>query len=184
MQVKGSDYLDYDLAMVKAMELIESGGNVNFGLLIACGVNMGLRIGDLLDIDYNQLEKGSFIIVEEKTKKKRKVVANSAVKMALEAMPDTAQKELGAKCFVSNKGTVYSPQHVNRLLKKYFDEEDVRISSHSMRKGYGRRYYDKYHEDGGLTDLQLQFNHSTPAVTLRYIGKTQERLDSMYERLV
>ncbi|WZE63635.1 integrase [Maribacter phage Panino] len=185
MQVKGSDYLDYDIAMKKAMELIEKKKDVNFGLLVICGMNMGLRIGDLLTLSYEDLKKGSFMIEEQKTGKKRKVVVNSIVLEAVGKIPETPQKYLGGKCFVSNKGTVYSPQHVNRLLKKYFkDEEGLRISSHSMRKGFGRRYYDKFHEKGGLTDLQLQFNHSTPEVTLRYIGKTQERLDSMYERLI
>ena len=184
MQVKGSDYLDYDVAMGKAMELIESGKNANLGLLIACGVNMGLRISDLLTIDYSQLAKGSFIIKEKKTKKRRKVVANSAVLEAVGKMPNTAQKELGAKCFTSNKGTVYSPQHVNRLLKKHFDSEEKKISTHSLRKSWGRRYYNKYKDDGGLEDLQLQFNHSSPTDTLKYIGITQERLDRMYERLV
>lgn len=185
MQVRGSDYLDYDIAMNKAMELIEKKKDVNFGLLIVCGINMGLRIGDLLTITYEDLNKEKFVLKEQKTGKKRKVVANSTVLEAVSKIPTTAQKELGGKCFTSNKGTVYSPQHVNRLLKKYFSDIDgFRISSHSIRKGFGRRYYDKYHEDGGLTDLQLQFNHSSPAITLNYIGKTQERLDSMYERLI
>lgn len=185
MQIDGSDYLDYDIAMAKATELIEKKKDVNFGLLLVCGMNMGLRIGDLLTLNYEQLSKKEFMVQEKKTGKKRKIVANSKVLEAVDRMPDTAQKSLGGKCFTSNKGTVYSPQHVNRLLKKYFGNiEGLRISSHSMRKGFGRRYYDKYHEDGGLTDLQLQFNHSTPATTLRYIGKTQERLDSMFEKIV
>ena len=185
MTIKGSDYLDYDTGIKKGLELIQSGKNPNFGLLIVVGLNIGLRIGDLLKLSYEDFEKKKFIIEEQKTGKKRKIVANSTVLNTVDKMPITAQKKLGGKCFISNKGTVYSPQHVNRLLKKYFSDIDgFRISSHSIRKGFGRRYYDKYHEDGGLTDLQLQFNHSSPAITLNYIGKTQERLDSMYERLI
>ena len=184
MTIKGSDYLDYELGMKKGLELIIAKQNVNFGLLLVCGLNMGLRIGDLLTISHKELSKGEFIIVEKKTSKKRKIVVNSTVKNALRLIPNVLHKKLERKCFISKKGTVYSPQHVNRLLKKYFETDGIRISSHSMRKGYGRRYYEKYHNEGGLTDLQLQFNHSTPEVTLKYIGKTQDRLDSMYERLV
>jgi integrase len=184
MQISGSDYLDYDIAMEVANGLIESRENANFGLLVACGVNMGLRISDLLTISYEDLQKKTFVVKEKKTGKKRKVVANSAVLEAVGKMPDTAQKELGGKCFTSNKGTVYSPQHVNRLLKKYFDDvEGLKISSHSMRKGFGRRYYDKKEAEGkdGIPKLQMQFNHSTPFVTLRYIGVTQKDLDDMYD---
>lgn len=184
MQIKGSDYLDYDVAMEVGKKLIETGENVNFGLLVICGVNMGLRIGDLLKITFEQLKKGKFVVKEQKTKKKRKVVVNSTVLEAVGKIPHTLQQELGGSCFTSNKGTVYSPQHVNRLLKKHFRSDDLKISSHSLRKSYGRRYYNKYRDEDGLTDLQLQFNHSTPEVTLNYIGKTQERLDGMYERLV
>jgi integrase len=184
MQIKGSDFLDYDTAMDKAESLIMRGEDENFAFLVVCGVNMGLRISDLLTIDYNQLRKGSFLINEKKTNKRRKVVVNSAVLEVVSWMPDTAKKELGAKCFTSNKGTVFSPQHVNRLLKKHFGHVDKKISSHSLRKSWGRRYYDKYKDDGGLEDLQLQFNHSSPTDTLKYIGITQERLDRMYERLV
>lgn len=184
MQIKGSDVLDYDKAVATGMQLIETGVDENFGFMVVCGINMGLRVSDLLTIDYSQIKKGEFILTEKKTGKKRKVVANSVVLEALEKMPDTPQKELGGKCFVSNKGGVYSTQHVNRLLKKYFESEDQKISSHSMRKGWGKRYYDMYHKEGGLSDLQLQFNHSKPSVTLAYIGRTQAQLDGMYEKVV
>jgi len=185
MLVAGSDYLDYDVAMEKGLQLIKSGENPTFGLLIVCGVNMGLRISDLLKITYEHFEKGSFMLNEKKTKKRRKIIPNSVVLEAVGEMPDTAHKSLGANAFISQKGTVYSPQHVNRLLKKYFEKkEGMLISSHSLRKSWGRRYYDKWKMEGGLEDLQLQFNHSSPTDTLKYIGITQERLDQMYERNV
>lgn len=184
MTVHGSDALDYERAVETGMNLIETGENPNIGLLIVCGVNMGLRISDLIRLEYDQLKSKEFVVQEKKTKKRRKVVANSVVFEALGKMPDTASKDLGGKIFVSNKGTVYSPQHVNRLLKKYFDDSSLKISTHSLRKTWGRRYYEKFHDKGGLSDLQLQFNHATPADTLRYIGITQDKLDGMYERVV
>lgn len=185
MQTYGSDYLDYNVAMDRAMTLLEKKEDVNFALLVVCGVNMGLRISDLLTLTYEQLEKKEFVLEEKKTGKKRKVIANSRVLEAVRKMPDSPQKQLGGHIFTSNKGGVYSPQHVNRLLKKHFgDDEKLKISSHSLRKSWGRRYYNKFHQEGALSDLQLQFNHSTPAVTLRYIGITQDKLDRMYEKVV
>lgn len=183
MQVKGSDCLDYDIALSKGMDLIESGKNPNLGLLIICGINMGLRISDLLTIEYGQLKSGRFILSEKKTDKGRKIVVNSNVVKAMQLMPKSATKVLGGKVFISNKGSIYSQQHVNRMLKQVFTNEEDKISSHSLRKTYGRRYFEKKGEEN-LPKLQLQFNHVTPDVTLRYIGITQDGLDDMYEDIV
>lgn len=183
MQVKGSDCLDYDVALVKGMALIESGKNPNLGLLIVCGINMGLRISDLLTIEYGQLKSGRFILKEKKTDKGRKIMVNSNVVNAVSMMPETAVKNLGGKVFISNKGSVYSQQHVNRMLKDVFPKEEDKISSHSLRKTFGKRFYEKMGE-GSLSKLQKQFNHVTPDVTLNYIGITQDGLDDMYEDIV
>ena len=188
MQVQGSDYVDYEEAIQVGMNLIEENRNANLGLLIVCGVNMGLRIGDLLNLTYEQLHKVKFVIKEQKTKKMRKVVANSIVLEAVGKMPDTPAKQLGGKVFTTRLGTTYSRQYINRQLKKYFDTSDRKISTHSLRKSFGRRWYTKQQEkgvkDGGLARLQLQLNHSSPQVTLRYIGVTQESLDDMYDDLI
>ena len=171
-------------AVDKGMEIIRSGKDISFGLLLVCGVNFGLRISDLLPISYGELKSGEFLLAEQKTGKRRKIVVNSVVKGALEAMEGTSvREERGGAAFVSQKGTVYSQQHVNRLMKKYFDTSSRKISTHSMRKSFGRRVYEKS-EGKKLPMLQMQFNHSTPEVTLRYIGITQDQLDGMYEGLV
>lgn len=182
MQIKGSDSVDYKEAMEVGLKLMENKQDQNFGLLIICGVNMGLRISDLLNIEYGQLKSGKFIIKEKKTDKGRIIVVNSAVIKALTQL-DTPiwLEEDGARVFTSSKGTTFSPQHVNRLLKGAFGSSNV--SSHSLRKGFGRRFYELEGQDG-LSNLQRQFNHSDPETTLDYIGITQDELNSMYERIV
>lgn len=182
MRVSGSDAIGYDEAIEKGLELIKTNSNPNFGFLLICGVNFGLRISDLLPVTYDQLKSGKFVIGEKKTKKKRKIVVNNIVRQALEQMPDTPAKDLGGKVFTSNKGDTYSIQHVNRLLKKHFkSQKNRKISSHSLRKGFGRRYYEQSeNKEVALIRLQMQFNHTTPEITSRYIGVTQEHLDSMY----
>lgn len=178
MVIQGSKALDYDLAMEKGMKLITSGENKNLGFLIVCGVNMGLRISDLLGITYDQLKSGEFVVNEMKTKKKRVIRVNDSVKEALVYMEDELRYELGGYVFVSKKGTVYSMQHVNRLIKSVFGRG---YSSHGLRKGFGRRLYEKSDKD--LTLVQMQLQHMNPADTLRYIGVTQEKLDECFNIL-
>ena len=60
------------------------------------------------------------------------------------------------------------------------------IGTHSMRKSFGYHFYNKHNDatGKGLTFLQEIFNHSTPAVTLRYIGMTQDSIDSLMDDFV
>ena len=54
------------------------------------------------------------------------------------------------------------------------------IGTHTLRKTFG--YY-AYQSGIAIEVLQKLFNHSTPAITLRYIGITQEHLDEVYLNL-
>ena len=175
MVIEGSKPLDYDLAIKKGMYLIRSGENKQLGLLIICGINFGLRISDLLGISYDQLKSGEFVINEKKTNKRRNMVVNKCVLDALELMKGEIRYELGGKCFVSQKGTIYSQQHINRMLKSVFGEG---YSSHGLRKGFGRRLYEK--SDKNLAIVQMQLQHMNPSDTLKYIGVTQENMNQCF----
>lgn len=59
-----------------------------------------------------------------------------------------------------------------RELTDYFDLES--IGTHSMRKTFGYHYY-KGTKD--VATLQKIFNHSSEAITLKYIGITQDSID-------
>ena len=48
------------------------------------------------------------------------------------------------------------------------------IGCHTMRKTFGYHFYNKTKD---VAILQRLFNHSSPSVTLRYIGINQDRLD-------
>ena len=52
-----------------------------------------------------------------------------------------------------------------------------KIGTHTLRKTFG---YHAYNNGYDITLIQKLFNHSTPAITLRYIGITQEELDDVY----
>lgn len=182
MRIEGSDALDYEEASRVAYELMDSGDK--FGFLILCGINFGLRVSDLLGVTYDQLKSGEFVIKEKKRGKKRKVVVNDDVMDGLAYMEelDAVRYQLGGSAFVSQKGTVYSPQCVNRKLKKVFPKKNMKITSHSMRKAFGKRLYDVTGQN--LAKVQLALRHSDPEHTLRYIGITQDEMDECYNLIV
>ena len=63
---------------------LERDGENKYCLLISIGVFTGLRIGDLLRLRFNQFENSeTFIIVEKKTKKTRKIKINQDLKSIL-----------------------------------------------------------------------------------------------------
>lgn len=175
----GSTYLDFNKAVTKGTKLIRSKENPNFGLLIICGCNLGLRISDLLKVDFNELKKDEFIIEEQKTGKRRVMQVNNHIKVALKYFEDTKAFKKGGSPFLSQKGTVYSVQQINRLIKQYFVGE--RLSSHSFRKTFGRRVW----EMNGMTDKALLylseiFNHSNTLVTRRYLGIRSQEIKDIY----
>ncbi len=175
----GSTYLDFDKASGKGMRLIRSGENPTFGLLIIAGINLGLRISDLLKLTYKDLRSDSLEIKEGKTGKNRKLKVNHHIKVALEFFDEQPEN---FHAFRSQKGTVYSIQQVNRLIKQYFKGRNV--STHSLRKTFGRRVWDNNQQsEKALLYLSELFNHTSVAITRKYLGIRQEELDDIYMNL-
>jgi len=176
----GSTYLDYDKALATGMKLIRSGENPNFGLLIVVGINVGLRINDLLHLNFEQLKEEEFVIKEKKNGNTRKIKVTKPIKRALEHFLEDLTYELNGHPFTSQKGSIYSTQHVNLLLKKYF--KGARISSHSLRKTWGRYIWESSnHSAKALTLLNQHFGHANFTDTKRYLGITQDEMDSVFD---
>lgn len=175
----GSTYLDFDKAQGKGMKLIRSGENPVFGLLIVAGVNLGLRVSDLLDLSFADLKQDTVTITEKKTGKFRTLKINDNVRVAMEHFKEENDN---FKAFRSQKGSVYSRQQVNRLMKKYFTGNN--ISSHSLRKTFGRRVWDNYGQsESALIKLSEIFNHTSTSVTRKYLGIQQQEINDVYMNL-
>lgn len=174
----GSTYIDYDKAQAKGMKLITTGENPSFGLLIVAGINLGLRITDLLSLTYGDLKKDTITIKEGKTGKERTLKVNDSIKAALEHFKNENEN---FNAFRSQKNSVYSTQQVNRLIKKYFKGD---VTSHSLRKSFGRRVWENNNgEEKALVYLAELFNHTSPAITRKYLGIRQQELNDIYMNL-
>ncbi len=86
--------------------------------------------------------------------------------------------------FLSNRKTVLSRQYINRAIKKMFGKSSLNVSSHSLRKTFGKRVWDNNQQtDSALIYLSEIFNHSSTAITRRYLGIRQEQLKDIYLNL-
>ena len=70
---------------------------------------------------------------------------------------------------------IYGNTIINDVAKSIGIKD--KIGTHTLRKTFG---YHAYNNGYDITLIQKLFNHSTPAITLRYIGITQEELDDVY----
>ncbi|WP_037373223.1 tyrosine-type recombinase/integrase [Salinimicrobium xinjiangense] len=175
----GSTYLDFDAAQGKGMKFIRSDENPNFGLLIICGINLGLRISDLLQLTNGDLLQPQINIREKKTGKPRTPTVNENIKRAMHYFTN---ENPNFKAIRSQKSFPYSTKHLNRLMKQYFSGKD--ISSHSLRKTFGRRVWDIHvQSENALMYLSEWFNHTSMGLTRKYLGIRAEELHDIYINL-
>ncbi len=186
MSTKGTstktDYIEFSKVASTAQRLLKDSKTQLLGLYIIMGANTGLRISDILNLTWEQVQEDLVTITEKKTGKKKTFKINSAVREALNSFNTNSTGHI----FISQKKTVYSRQAINRLLKAVFAKEAKKsnISSHSLRKSFGRRVFENNNEsEKSLTYLSELFNHASAATTRRYLGLRQEELNDIYDNL-
>ena len=86
-----------------------------------------------------------------------------------------------------NIGTL-NEQRINIILKEIKKKYRLKIknfSCHSLRKTFGRQVYNMNSENSELALVKLMelFNHSSVAITTRYLGLRQEEILQTYESL-
>ena len=184
-----ADFLQWNEAMNLIRKLFKD-SDYNMSLLVALGCFFGLRISDILALRWNQiLNVDEFTIIEHKTGKKRTIRINPQLQRHI-AECYKAIQPLGknSPIFVSQKGTVYSIQRINIILKELKKKYKLHIgnfSCHSLRKTFGRQVYNMNSENSELALVKLMelFNHSSVAITKRYLGLRQEELLNTYDCL-
>ncbi|MGD0340495.1 MAG: tyrosine-type recombinase/integrase [Bacteroidales bacterium] len=184
-----SDYLEWNQAMNLVRNLYND-RNYKMSLLISFGSFWGLRISDILSLKWEQVYNlDEFTIVEKKTKKNREIKINAQLKRHIsdchqKIRPRTTDEFI----FTSQKGSVYSVQRINVILKDLRTKYNLKIknfSSHSLRKSFGREIFNRSAENAELAIVKLSqlFNHGNPAITRRYLGISQKELMDTYDVL-
>jgi len=146
------------------------------------GVNLGLRISDLLKLqfsDFDLVERTLFLI-EQKTGKKKRIRLNAAAIVIIEERKKIFPDDTWLFQVRSNRARnrPISRISVSRVFKEAGDLLGLSIGTHSMRKSRGMALY---REGVPLEKIARVLNHSSPSVTLRYIGITQDEVLRTYD---
>lgn len=153
-------------------------------MLFYTGINTGLRISDLLKLNYDDVRnkdgsmKSHISIIEKKTKKPKMFPITNGLFSELEKY--TRNMKPGEYLFKSQKGInkPISASQAYRIISTAGANVGLEeIGTHTMRKTFGYHHYQQF-QDVAL--LQQILNHTSPSVTLRYIGISQDNIDQSY----
>ena len=144
------------------------------------GINMALRISDLLSLKYSDLDGDSFKLIEGKTKKAREIAISPTVRAIVTRRKKANPDDVYLFQVHSNRasGKPVSRESVARMFKEVGDKLGVKLGTHSMRKTRG---YFMFKNGASLELISKLLNHSSTASTLRYIGIEAEDIQATYD---
>lgn len=149
--------------------------NVRNYMMFIVGINIGLRISDILTLKKKDVTGTHVVLREKKTKKRKSVMITPFLKRELHAYT----KEMGPNeyLFQSRNGVnqPISRTTAYRILQQAAKHVRLRnIGTHTMRKTFGYHFYQRTKD---VAMLQEIFGHSDPNITKRYIGINQDTMD-------
>ncbi len=177
-----------ELALVKLMELFNHSSVAITKRYL--GLSTGLRISDILSLRWKQiLGAEEFTVIEKKTSKVRNIRLNPQLQQHIkECYEHINPVGINAPILISQKGTIFTVQRINIILKEVKKKYRLKIknfSCHSLRKTFGRQVYNMNSDNAELALVKLMelFNHSSVAITKRYLGLRQEEILQTYDCL-
>jgi integrase len=175
-----------DAASKAEIDLIHALLDKKFGQIYAdiwkIGVNLSLRISDLLTLQYSELNLAdrSLQLTEQKTGKQKLIRLNSAAIAVIERRHKEQPTDRWLFQVHSSraKNKPISRVSVSRVFKDAGDMLGLTINTHSMRKSRGMAMY----KDGvPVEKISKVLNHSNTTSTLRYLGITKEEVLKTYD---
>ena len=167
---------------IKKVENVLAKKNGRDLLLFVIGINCGLRISDILSLDVGDVKGQSHIrIIEKKTGKFKKFPVNAKLKpMFEEYTKGKNPDEPLFKTVFQNRMQRFAAYYIVRSACKEAGLQE-KVGTHTMRKTFGYHHYRKFKD---VAILQKIFNHSSPEITLRYIGIEQDEIEKSYVNFI
>lgn len=154
--------------------------NYQVATILLLQANLGCRIGDIVHLTVENIvfdgEAWRLNMTEQKTGKKRLYVVATPVKAIIDRWCEM-------KCITSGRlFTIEEPAVWKqiRAVTGFLGYKDV--SAHSFRKNASLRVYMESGKDIALTCQYL--NHSSPAVTMRYLQRSSKQMDELLSQSV
>ena len=178
-----------DTKQISSIKRLLKAENLRDYALFTLGINSGLRVSDLLSLNVGDVidDKGNIkdrvTLREKKTGKTKNFPIGDSSKKALREYLAEDDMPLSEPLFPSRKGNkpitrVQAYRILNDVARAVGIKE--KIGTHTLRKTFG---YHAYKMGMDLSVIQKLLNHSSPSVTLAYIGITQDDLDDVYLNL-
>jgi integrase len=147
-------------------------------ILFCMGINVGLRISDLLKLKVIDVKDKTHIVIrEDKTNKEKRFPLSSGIKEYIE--PYIKGMDDNEYLFQSRQGDnkPLDRSQAYRIINEACRKAGIKdqIGTHTLRKTFGYHHYQKNKDVAILQDI---FNHSAPSVTLRYIGINDDLKDN------
>lgn len=175
-----------DRKHVEAMKKILRATSLRSYVLFVLGINSGLRVSDLLNLTLGDVAeskskvRGRISLREAKTGKQKDFPLSENAKKALQEYLRTRGYDPAAPLLPSRKGSgALQRAQAWKILNEAARLAGIkeRVGTHTLRKTFA---YHAYKSGQDITLIQKLLNHSSPAVTLRYIGITQDQMDDVY----
>ncbi len=181
-----ADALPWD-SMLRLVRNLYKDGNYRLSLFVACASFFGLRASDVLRLKWSDLlDSDTFTLIEKKTGKRRVIAINRQLRRhVLDCYERLGAPSKVEPVFRSRKGGVYTIQRINVLLKESKERYKLDIehfSTHTCRKTFGRELVRLAGSNSEMALIKLSelFNHSSTAITRRYLGLRQEEILECY----
>lgn len=145
-------------------------------MLFVTGINSGLRISDILPLKVKDAKSSHFSLREIKTGKQRRIQITPVLKRELKKYIEGKGDEEYLFKSREGKNKPIGRSMAYKILRKAAEEFNLEeIGTHTLRKTFG---YHFYNQTKNVALLQKIFNHSSPQITLRYIGIDQDTMDN------
>jgi len=163
-------------------------GQTRNQVLVTIALHTALRISDILRLrtsdvyDFtNKCVRTSITITEKKTGKSKIIALHKTIIKALEAYFPQANPNEPLIINVST-GKSISRVHSYRLMNEAANAVGIhhKVGCHSLRKTFGYHAWTNGTSPVVLTEI---YNHSSYAVTKRYLGVSQDDKNAVYQQL-
>ncbi|CQR47555.1 Tyrosine recombinase XerD [Paraliobacillus sp. PM-2] len=147
--------------------------------LFVMGINTGLRISDLLPLRVGDVKGQTHIVIKEtKTRKMKRFLINLELRNLI--YDYTMNMRMEDYLFPSHKTDLPIKRvQAYKILNEAAENVGIHdFGTHSLRKTFGFWHYTMHKNVALLQDI---FNHSSPDITLRYIGINQDIVDKSLE---
>ncbi len=144
------------------------------------GLNLALRISDLLSIRFDDINGDRLVVKESKTGKLANIKLNQKAINTIEQIQTEHPDHIYLfQSYRNQQALNKDPKPITRrAVSQAFamigKEVNVSLGTHSMRKTRGYHLYQKTKD---IARVMKMLRHSSEGVTLRYIGITQDDVD-------